>query len=241
MEIIYISLLTILASGVGTLTGFGTSTIMVPVLLLFYPLPDTLLLVGIIHWFGDIWKLLFFRKGIRWKLILGFGITGIVASFVGASLTFIAPKEILMRILGGFLVLYVVFLFFKSSFKLPQNNFTTIIGGSLSGFFAGLFGVGGAVRGMALTAFDLRKAVYIATAGAIALTVDTTRITTYLAGGSRLPETLMWGLIAFIPCSLLGAWFAKKIVNKIPQKYFRYVVASFLLIVGLKLAIFPHL
>ncbi|MBU0648901.1 hypothetical protein KJ969_02255 [Patescibacteria group bacterium] len=37
MEIIYIAFLTIIASAIGTLTGFGTSTIMVPVLLLLFP------------------------------------------------------------------------------------------------------------------------------------------------------------------------------------------------------------
>jgi hypothetical protein len=51
----------------GTLTGFGTSKIMVPVLVFLYLLPQTLFLV-IIHWFGDIWKMLLFRSGIRWRL-----------------------------------------------------------------------------------------------------------------------------------------------------------------------------
>ncbi|MCO5382844.1 MAG: hypothetical protein NHB15_12750 [Methanosarcina barkeri] len=69
-EIIYISLLTLLASIIGTLAGFGISTVMVPILLIILPLPQTLLLVGIIHWFNDIWKILLFREGIRWKLFL---------------------------------------------------------------------------------------------------------------------------------------------------------------------------
>ncbi|MDD2341139.1 MAG: sulfite exporter TauE/SafE family protein, partial [Methanosarcina sp.] len=63
-EITYIALLTLLASLIGTLAGFGISTIMVPVLLIVLPLPQTLLLVGIIHWFNDIWKLLLFWEGI---------------------------------------------------------------------------------------------------------------------------------------------------------------------------------
>ena len=112
MEIIYITILTLIASMVGTLTGFGTSTIMIPILLLFSPLPQTLLFVGIIHWFGDIWKVLLFKKGINWNLILGFGIPGIIASFVGASLTFHISESILMKILGGFLLAYVILLFF---------------------------------------------------------------------------------------------------------------------------------
>ena len=29
--------------------------------------------VGIIHWFGDIWKMGLFRQGIRWRLIVDSG------------------------------------------------------------------------------------------------------------------------------------------------------------------------
>ena len=43
-EVIYIALLTLLASLIGTMAGFGISTIMVPVLLIVLPLPQTLLL-----------------------------------------------------------------------------------------------------------------------------------------------------------------------------------------------------
>lgn len=174
MTIIYITLLTIVASCIGTLTGFGTSTIMVPVLLLFFPLPQTLLLVGIIHWFGDIWKMVLFKKGFYWKLVLSFGIAGTITTFFGARIVFKVSQSLLSQILGGFLVLYVVFLFLKPTFKVAKNTATAINGGALSGFFAGLFGIGGAVRSVFLSAFNLPKAVYIATAGAIALVIDTT-------------------------------------------------------------------
>jgi uncharacterized membrane protein YfcA len=221
------------------MTGFGTSTIMVPALLFFYPVPQTLLFVGIIHWFGNIWKLILFRKGFQWKLILSFGIPGIAATFLGASLVFSIPGAILSRILGIFLVCYVVYLFLKSSFRIKPSLLAGACGGVLSGFMAGIFGIGGAIRGLFLTAFDLPKEVYIATAGAIALAIDTTRLTTYLLKGARLEQLLLWGLIIFIPASFLGAKIAQSIVNKIPQKHFRKVVAVFLLLVGIKLILFP--
>ncbi len=235
LEIILLSLLTIVASGVGTLTGFGTSTIMVPVLSLFMPLPQVLLLVGIIHWCGDVWKVILFREGVKWRLILAFGIPGIIASIIGASLTFNISKPILSKTLGVFLIAYVLFLLIKSNFKIPQKISAASIGGTLSGFFAGVFGVGGAVRGMFLTAFDLPKSVYIATAGVIAFAIDSARITTYLAGGSRLETQLALGLILFIPASFLGAKIAKKLIDRIPQEKFRIVVLVFLSLVGLKL------
>ncbi len=56
LDIIYIALLTMLASIIGTLAGFGISTIMVLILLTIFPLSQTLLLAGIIHWFNDVWK-----------------------------------------------------------------------------------------------------------------------------------------------------------------------------------------
>ncbi len=116
---------------------------------------------------------------------------------------------------------------------------TGACGGALSGFFAGVFGIGGAVRGLFLTAFDLPKEVYIATAGAIALIIDTTRLTTYFIKGARLEQLLLWGLIVFIPASFLGAKIARHIVDKIPQEHFRKVIAVFLLLVGIKLILLP--
>jgi len=239
MEIVYIALLTILASGIGTITGFGTSTILIPILLLYLPLPETLLVVGVIHLSGDIWKMILFRKGFDWKLVLTFGITGIITSYIGAMIVFSAPQDILLRILGGFMLAYVIFLLFKPGFKIPKKNMTAITGGGLSGFFAGIFGVGGAIRTLFLSAFDLPKAVFIATTGAIAFLIDSTRITTYLVNGVRLDDLFLWGFLAFIPASFAGTALAKKVVDKIPQKWFRMVVALFLFVMGIKFLIFP--
>lgn len=239
MEILLILIVVMVASAVGTLTGFGLSTIMIPVMVLYYPLPQALLFVGIVHWFGDIWKLVLFREGIRWRLILSFGVPGVLATILGAHLIFSISNAVLARILGVFLLAYVVFLFTKSAFRVSQSTAAGAIGGALSGFSAGIFGMGGAIRALFLSAFDLPKAVYLATAGAIALAIDTSRLATYVAEGTRLESPLFWGMLLFIPASFLGARLAKRLVNRIPQAHFRKVIAAFLLIIGLKLLINP--
>lgn len=238
-EIFYIALLTLLASIIGTLAGFGISTIMVPVLLIVLPLPQTLLLVGIIHWFNDIWKILLFRKGIRWKLFLAFGLPGIFASFIGSSLSLRISREILSTALGIFLIAYVLFIVFNRTFKLSQKLSVAVSSGALTGFFAGTFGIGGEINAVALSAFNLEKAVYVATAGAISFMIDTTRIATYVSGGVRLEPALLAGFFIFIPASLIGAILGKKGVEKIPQEKFRNFVAIFIFLFGLKLVLFP--
>ena len=238
-DVALFAVFTFIASGIGTLTGFGTSTILVPLLLLFFPLPITLLFVGVIHWFGDIWKIILFRSGIRWRIVLLFGISGIIGSYIGASLVVTVAQDTLARLLGVFLAAYVGWLVFNPAWRLPAHPGVTIGGGALSGFLAGVFGVGGAVRGAFLTAYNLPKEVYLFTVGSIALIVDSTRIATYVVDGVRLSPALLWALVLCVPASLLGALAAKSIVGRISKQTFRKVVAVFLLVFAVKLIIWP--
>ncbi len=239
MEIFYLAIIVLLAGIIGATTGFGASTVMIPVVILFYPMPETLLFVGIIHCFGNLWKIVFFRRGFRWKIIIGFGIPGIIASLLGALLVFNISSILLSRILAIFIVVYVVYLFVNPEFKVKSNMVSAITGGLLSGFMAGIFGIGGAVRSLFLSAFNLPKEVYIVTGAAIAIVIDITRLFTYISRGSHLSGMAMLGMFLFIPMSFLGAAIAKIIVNKIPQKYFRIVIAVFLLIMAGKLLLYP--
>jgi len=234
MQDISIYILVLIASFVGTVTGFGSSTILVPFLSLFYAFPETLLFAGVLHWFGDIWKMLFFKKGANWKLIFLFGITGIVVSFFSARLIGVFPEEVLKKLLGGFLVTYVSFIWIRPKWKLPKTNTNALVGGGLSGLFAGFFGVGGAVRSTFLSAYNLDKSVFLFTSGAIGLLVDSSRIIGYVTGGIKLTSYSAPTLIAAVAISLIGAYIAKLTVNKIPQDKFRLVVAFALLAVGLR-------
>ncbi|MBI4456384.1 MAG: sulfite exporter TauE/SafE family protein [Acidobacteria bacterium] len=239
MKIFYIALLTLIAAAIGTITGFGTSTLMIPVLVIFSPPVEAIFLVAIIHWFGNIWKVALFRSGFNLRLLALFGVVGLATSYLGAFVSLGANEQVLLRFLGAFLSSYALFLIFQSKFKIPAGNLTALSGGALSGFFAGMFGIGGAIRSMSLIAFDLPKAVYIATAGAIGLLVDSTRIITYFTGGATLSKELWYGLLLFIPISFAGAQIAKKIVDKIPQNQFRIVIAVFLFAIGAKLILSP--
>lgn len=134
MEIVYLAILTFFAGILGTITGFGISTIMVPVVLLFLPLPQTLLLVGVIHWFGDIWKMYFFKHAIDWKLVTYFGIPGVIMAYFGASLVLSLPAALLSRFIGGVLIGYVIFLLAKPTFKLKNTPFLAAVGGRAPGF-----------------------------------------------------------------------------------------------------------
>lgn len=57
---------------------------------------------------------------------------------------------------------------------------SVLVGGGLSGLLAGLIGLGGAIKSMFLTTFNLPKEVYVGTFALIAFVIDLVRIPTYL-------------------------------------------------------------
>ena len=240
MQILYISLLTIIASAIGTISGFGISTLMVPIMLFFLPFSETLLFVGVIHWFGDIWKLFIFKRGLNWKILLAFGIPGIIAAYLGATLTFQVSTNLLSRLVGIFLIAYVVFITLRPKFKIKPNTSSALVGGALSGLLGGLTGVGGgAVRAVVLTAFNLQKEVYIFTTGLVGATVDASRIAGYFIGGTKIAGTLLIALPFLVLMSFFGVKLGKILVDRIPQEKFRLVVSIFLFIIGVKFTLFP--
>lgn len=239
MEVFAIAALTVLASAVGTIAGFGMSAIMIPVLALFFPFSVVLLLVGVIHWVASLWKTLVFRKGLRPQITLRFGIPAAVASALGAFIVFAVSEEVLFRAFGGFLVGYVLFLYLKPGFIIPRNPATLMAGGALSGFSSGALGIGGSIRSAFLSAYKLPRSSYLVATGVTGLLIDTGRIVIYTTQGVNLSPKLFVGMLVFIPATLVGTLLGKKLVLKVSEAHFRGVVAGFLFVAGLYFIVLP--
>lgn len=232
MEILFwISAL--LAEVVGTMAGFGSSTIFLPVTLFFYDFRTALVLVAIFHMSGNIGRIAFFRHGFDKKMLLRFGLPSVVLTLAGALLVQYISQPLLKFILGIFLIIYVILFLWKPQLKAKPGIRNSLIGGGLSGFFAGLIGTGGALRGAFLSSFNLEKSVYISTAAAISLAVDITRIPVYFSSGFLPREMLIYIPFLFL-VAIAGSFIGKKIVNKIPQKIFRKIVLICIGMVSIK-------
>lgn len=237
---IFIAILTIFASGIGTLTGFGISTVMVPVLIFFLPIGQVLLLVALIHLLGELSKLMLFRESIRWRMVLWFAVPGLIGSLVGAVLSFTVPEDFVARLLGILLMADVLFLYTHKQNKIHMRDHKVVAagGGVLSGFFAGITGIGGPIRVAFLSIFKLKKEVFIATTGLASLFVDFTRIGAYFGGGIRLDSMMWWGFLMFIPAAYWGSWLARRYVKIISYPKMQVIISGFLIVIALKLLIF---
>ncbi|OGG61383.1 sulfonate transporter [Candidatus Kaiserbacteria bacterium RIFCSPHIGHO2_02_FULL_49_34] len=234
MEWIFLSI-AFFAEVAGTIAGFGSSTIALPLALFLFDFQTALVLVAFLHIFGNIGRIGFFRHGLDKGLLLRFGVPSIALTLVGALLVQSVPQDILKMILGVFLILYVFWAWTGKRTVTPSLT-TSVIGGGVSGFFAGLIGTGGALRAAFLTSFHLSKERYIATAATIALMVDITRLPVYLAGGFLSPEHSRM-IPVLLVVALVGTYVGKIIVRNVPQMLFRHVVLVAIGSIGVKFII----
>ena len=218
---------------VGTLAGFGSSTVFLPLALLFFDFRTALTLVAFFHIFGNATRIGFFRRGLDRKLLVKFGIPSAVFSVIGALLVAHIAQDALKAALGLFLIAYAALFLRREKLAFKATTASAVVGGSLSGFLAGLIGTGGALRGAFLTAFGLPKEKYIALAAATALIVDATRIPVYLQQGFLQHEYLRY-LPVLLVVAIGGSFTGKRIVDRIPQRKFRLFVLAVLFLIGVK-------
>jgi uncharacterized membrane protein YfcA len=224
-------ILALLAEIIGTIGGFGSSVFFVPLGNFYFDFYSVLGITAIFHLSSNLSKIFLFRKGLNRRLLLYIGLPSVLFVILGAWLSKILNTVLLEFVLGGFLMgLSLVFLIGKN-IKVDPDKRNALIGGSLSGFSAGLLGTGGAIRGLTMAAFHLEKSVFIATSAAIDFMIDFSRTFVYYNNGYIHAHDLKYIPYLFA-IGLVGSFIGKKILAYIPQDKFRIISLIFILIIG---------
>ena len=217
--------LALLSEIIGTVSGFGSSILFVPLASLFFDFKTVLGITAVFHVFSNLSKIALFRKGIEKSIALQLGIPAVVAVLIGAFLTTFLPTqeiELLMNVVVLGLAIYLLTHFNQT---LEQSRSNLVTGGLASGFLAGIAGTGGAIRGITLAAFSLPKDTFVATSALIDLGVDFSRAVVYVGYGYFAKEYLV--LVPFlIGISIVGSYIGKLLLKQTSEIVFRYFVLA---------------
>lgn len=217
--------LAFLSEILGTVSGFGSSILFVPVASLFFDFKTVLGITAIFHVFSNLSKIALFRKGINKEIAIKLGIPAVIFVIIGAYLTTFIPTQQIELAMNLTLIVLAIYLIINFNKTLAQTNKNLYLGGIASGFLAGIAGTGGAIRGITLAAFQLPKDIFIATSALIDLGVDTSRAIVYTSNGYFQKEYIF--LIPFLVIiSILGSYIGKVILKYTSEKLFRYIVLS---------------
>lgn len=216
----------------GTISGFGSSILFVPVGSLFFDFKSVLGITAVFHVFSNLSKIALFRNGINRNITLKLGIPAVVFVIIGALLTTFLPTteiELVMNIVLMGLAIYLIINFNK---PVQQTDGNLYVGGIASGFIAGIAGTGGVIRGITLAAFQLTKEVFIATSAFIDLGVDLSRAIVYTSNGYFKMEYLI--LLPFLfAIGFLGSYVGKLILQRTSETIFRYIVLGVIVLTAL--------
>lgn len=225
-------LLALFAEVVGTIGGFGSSVFFVPLGNIYFGIHTVLGLTATFHLSSNVSKILLFRDGIDRKLLWNLGIPAVLFVVLGGLLSKQIGGDYLELILGVFLLTLSAFFLIKKDWFIAPNRRNSILGGILSGFSAGLFGTGGAIRGLTMASFNLEKSIFIATSAMIDLMIDFSRTVVYFFNG-YITKDVLWYVPFLLVVGFLGSYIGKQILNFIPEKTFRLFSLSLIFLIGI--------
>jgi uncharacterized membrane protein YfcA len=225
-------ILALLAEIIGTIGGFGSSVFFVPVANFYFDFYSVLGLTALFHLSSNLSKLMLFKKGIDKKLAINLGIPAVAFVIIGSLASSYLDSKILQLVLALFLVSFSLLFLIKKELALKATAKNALIGGSLSGFSAGLLGTGGAIRGLTMAAFNLEKSIFIATSALIDMAIDLSRAVVYWVNGYIHNHDLIY-IPFLLLIGFLGSWIGKKILLYIPQPVFRKISLFLILLIGL--------
>lgn len=231
LSIIFL-LLALLAEVVGTIGGFGSSVFFVPIANFYLDFESVLGLTAIFHLSSNLSKIFLFKKGFDKRLIIQIGIPSVIFVIIGGYATLFLKGAYLEIILGIFLVVLSAIFLIKRNLSINPNKQNAIVGGSLSGFSAGLLGTGGAIRGLTMAAFNLEKSAFIATSAFIDFWIDFSRTFVYWHNGYIHYHDLIYVPFLLV-IGFVGSVIGRQILEYIPQQQFRVISLCLILIIGL--------
>lgn len=225
-------LLALIAEILGTIGGFGSSVFFVPLGNFYFDFYSVLGITALFHLSSNISKIFLFKKGLNKKLIFYIGIPSVLFVSVGGLLSKYISTLALEIALGGFLIVLSGLFLILKRLEVKPTKFNSILGGTLSGFSAGMLGTGGAIRGLTMAAFNLEKSVFIATSALIDLMIDATRTVVYFQNGYIHEHDLIY-IPFLLVIGLLGTYIGKRILHFIPQERFKRFSLYLILLIGL--------
>ncbi|GAA4299795.1 hypothetical protein GCM10023163_21520 [Aestuariibaculum suncheonense] len=225
-------LLALIAEVIGTVGGFGSSVFFVPIANFYFDFQTVLGITAVFHVVSNLSKIALFKKGIDKKLILYIGVPAVLFVIIGGVISKFLNVTFLELFLGLFLVSLSLLFLIKKNLIIKPHKKEAIIGGTLSGFVAGVVGTGGAIRGLTMAAFNLEKNVFIATSAIIDFGVDLSRTIVYFFNG-YIKEDILIYIPFLVGIGILGTYLGKLLLNTISQENFKKISLGLILIIGI--------
>lgn len=220
------------ASTIAAVTGFGGAVILLPMVVAVFGVRDAIPILTVAQLLGNAGRVVTNRREIAWPVVGWYSVGAIPAALLGGMLFAQAPLAALTRLLGIFLLVMVVFWYFRRDRfpRLSKRGFAPL--GAASSFLSALVGSSGPVTAPVFVAHGLVKGAYIGTEALAAVVTHATKLIAY-GNTSTLTADAAFAGAGLGVVMIFGSVVGKRLMDRISEQMFVLLIQGTLVVAGL--------
>jgi uncharacterized protein len=225
------------AATLAAITGFGGAAVLLPVLVGAFGMRNAVPILTVAQLIGNASRVWFNRGELRWKVVAWFALGGIPAALIGGYVFAEAPLAGLTRLLGAFLLIVVVWRHTRPRLKKPFPTPVFVGIGAGASFISALLGSVGPIMAPFFMAYGLVKGAYIGTEALSTVVMHVFKLVAYGQTAVLTVPDLIIGLMLG-PVMVAGSFLGKRILDRLPERVFVWIVEAVLVIAGTVFIVF---
>ena len=217
---------------VGSVAGSGGSTVLLPVLVLYYGIADAVPIVTIANLSANLSRAAINRREIDLPVVGWFVLGTLPLSVLGAWLFTVSPPELLTRLLGAMLLAVVTWRRLRPSPPQMQGAVWFLPLGAGFGLLEGILGSTGPLMAPFFLAYGLLRNAYIGTDALATVAMQGTKLAVF-GGAQLLGAGILAAGFTLVPFMVLGTVVGKRLLQRLPDRAFTVLVDTMLVVAGL--------
>ncbi len=231
MEYVVILAVGLVAGTLGGIVGFGSSLILMPVLVIAFGPLQAVPVMAIAAIMANATRIAVWWQQVDWRAAGAFAATGAPAAALGAATLLSLPVRAIEVTIGGFFIAMIFVRRWMAQRAVRLKPLHLALLGAPLGFITGLVVTTGPLTVPIFLGAGLVKGAFISTESAATLAVYLAKAGVFRTLGALPLDILVKGLIVGSTL-MLGAWIAKRIVLRIAPERFNVMMDGLMLVSG---------
>jgi uncharacterized membrane protein YfcA len=234
LDYLLILVVGLVAGTVGGVIGFGSSIMLMPVLVFAFGPREAVPVMAIAAVMANLSRVMAWWRSIDWRAALAYASTAVPAAALGARTLLVLPPRAVEVALGAFFVAMIGVRRVLAAQQVRLAPWHLAAAGALVGFLTGIVVSTGPITVPIFLAYGLVKGAFIATEAAASLAVYVAKVAVFGSFGALPVGVVVKGLL--VGATLMaGAFIARRVVATMPAERFHWLMDGVLLVSGVAL------
>lgn len=231
-----LGIIALLGFTVAGVAGFGAGVILLPVLVWVFGPKEAVPILSVATFLAAVSRTGLSWRDVTWPVVKWYSLGAMPVSVLATLLFVVTPPTILVRLLGGLLLLFVVYrhtnLYRDRSLGLRKFVFV----GAGTGFLGGFLGVPGPIIAPFFLAYGLTGVAFVGTSAATTVVMQLSKMAVFGTTNLLSLPVLLIGAALGV-AGFCGAYLGRWVSKRASKQTFQLIVEGLLIIGGILLLI----